>query len=127
MNAGLSVKYSLTGAFHASHGMQEAKARQDQAEASRQRATDEVKITIRQKYLKCQESIDRLEITERAIEQSEENYQITHNKYSQGLVILSDYLDADLALIQARINYATTRAESMIAYYELLESVGNLQ
>lgn len=127
MNAGVSVKYSLTGALHASHGMQEAKAQQVQAEANRQAATDQVKVTVRQKFLKCQESVERLAITERAIEQAEENYQITHNKYSQGLVILSDYLEADLALLQARINYATTRAESMIAYYELQESVGNLQ
>ena len=56
-----------------------------------------------------------------------ENFQISQNKYNQGLLILSDYLDADVALLRARIGYLTTRADSMIAYYELLDSIGSLQ
>lgn len=126
INAGVSVKWSITGAIHASHGMQEAKAKYAQAEASEKLAQDQVKVQIRQKYLKCQESLQKLTITERAIEQAQENFSITQNKYKQGLVILSDYLDADVALLQARINYATAQADSMIAYYELQESTGTL-
>lgn len=126
LNAGVSVKWSITGAIHAGHGVQEAKARYAQAEASEKLAQDQVKVQIRQKYLKCQESLQKLTITERAIEQAQENFSITQNKYKQGLVILSDYLDADVALLQARINYATAQADSMIAYYELQESTGTL-
>lgn len=127
LNGGISLKYSITGAIHANHSMQEAHALYEQAEASRQQATDDVKVSIRQKYLKSRESLERLAITSRAIEQAEENYQITQNKYKQGLVVLSDYLDADVALLQTRINYSTARSESMIAYYELQEVVGTLQ
>jgi outer membrane protein len=126
LNGGVSLKYSITGALHASHGMQEAKARMEQTEASRQLATDQVKVDIRGKYLNCQKSLEKLAITEKAIDQAEENYQISQNKYKQGLLILSDYLEADVMLLQARINYATARAESMIAYYELQNSVGTL-
>lgn len=126
LNGGVSLKYSITGALHASHGMQEAKSRIEQAEASRQLATDRVKVDIRGKYLNCQKSLEKLAITKKAIAQAEENYQISQNKYKNGLLILSDYLEADVALLQARINYATARAESMIAYYELQNSVGTL-
>jgi len=126
LNGGVSLKYSITRALHASHGMQEARSRVEQAEASRQLATDQVKVDIRGKYLNCQKSLEKLAITRKAIDQAEENYQISQNKYKNGLLILSDYLEADVALLQARINYATARAESMIAYYELQNSVGTL-
>jgi outer membrane protein len=126
LNGGVSLKYSITGALHASHGMQEARSRVEHAEASRQLATDQVKVDIRGKYLNCQKSLEKLAITKKAIDQAEENYQISQNKYKNGLLILSDYLEADVALLQARINYATARAESMIAYYELQNSVGTL-
>lgn len=126
LNGGVSLKYSITGALHASHGMQEAKSRIEQAEASRQLAVDQVKVDIRGKYLNCQKSLEKLAITKKAIDQAEENYQISQNKYKNGLLILSDYLEADVALLQARINYETARAESMIAYYELQNSVGTL-
>jgi outer membrane protein len=126
LNGGVSLKYSITGALHASHGMQEAKSRVEQAEASRQLTADQVKVDIRGKYLNCQKSLEKLAITKKAIDQAEENYQISQNKYKNGLLILSDYLEADVALLQARINYATARAESMIAYYELQNSIGTL-
>ncbi len=127
INAGVSVKWSITGAIHAGHATQEAKARLTQSEVSEKLTQDHVKVEIRQKYLKCQESLDKLAITERAIAQAEENFSISQNKYKQGLLILSDYLDADVALLQARINYATAKSDSMIAYYELQESTGTLQ
>ena len=127
VNGGLSLKYSITGAIHAKHSMHEAKARQDQATAYSQLATDQVKLDVRQKFLKSQEMLDKLAINERAIEQAQENFQISQNKYKQGLLILSDYLDADVALLRTKIDYFTTKAESMIAYYELQESMGTLQ
>ncbi|MBL0745095.1 TolC family protein [Chryseolinea lacunae] len=127
LNAGVSLKYSITGAIHAKHSMHEAKARYEQASAYQQIASDNVKVDIRQKYLKCQEMLDKLAINQRAIEQAQENFQISQNKYKQGLLILSDYLDADVALLRSQINYVTTKAESMIAYYELQESIGTLQ
>lgn len=127
LNAGLSLKYSITGAIHANHTMHEAKARYNQANAATALASDRVKVEIRQKFLKSQEWVEKLAINQRAIDQAEENFQLSQNKYKQGLLILSDYLDADVSLLRARIAYATTKAECMIAYYELEESIGTLQ
>lgn len=127
LNAGVSLKYSITGAIHASHGMQEAKARQEEAIATQQLAVDQTKVKVHQKYLKCVEQNEKLVITERSIVQAQENYQISQNKYGQGLLILSDYLDADTSLLQAQINHSTARADAVIAYYDLQESAGNLQ
>jgi len=127
LNAGVSLKYSITGAIHASHGMHEMRARQEEAVATRQLAIDQTKVKVHQKYLKCVEQNEKLVITERSIVQARENYQISQNKYGQGLLILSDYLDADTALLQAQINHSTARADAVIAYYDLQESAGNLQ
>jgi len=127
LNAGVSLKYSITGAIHASHSMQEAKARQEEAAATQQLAIDQTKVKVHQKYLKCVEQNEKLVITERSIVQARENYSISQNKYGQGLLILSDYLDADTALLQAQINHSTARADAVIAYYDLQESAGNLQ
>lgn len=126
LNAGVSFKYNVTGAIHARYVMREARSQHQQAEISEQLLKDQASIEIKRNYLKCHELLEKLSITNRAIEQALENFQITQNKYNQGLVILSDYLDADVLLLQARINHATTKAESMMAYYELQESIGSL-
>ncbi|MEO5976461.1 MAG: TolC family protein [Chryseolinea sp.] len=127
LNAGLSLKYSITGAVHATHLMREARAKVDQATTAEADRVDQVKVQIREKYLKYLEMQDKLVINEKTINQAEENFQISQNKYNQGLLILSDYLDADVTLLRARINYATSRAEAMVSYYALQESIGTLQ
>ncbi|HTF17016.1 MAG TPA: TolC family protein [Chryseolinea sp.] len=127
LNAGLSLKYSITGAFHATHGVREARARADQAASGQAMQEDAIRVQIRGKYLRYLEMQDKLVINDKSIKQAAENFQISDNKYNQGLMILSDYLDADVSLLRSRIDYATSRAETMVAYYELQESVGALQ
>jgi outer membrane protein TolC len=88
---------------------------------------DAIRVQIRGKYLRYLEMQDKLVINSKSITQAEENFQISDSKYNQGLMILSDYLDSDVARLRSRIDYTTNRAETMIAYYELQESIGALQ
>lgn len=127
LNGGLGLQYNLTGLFHNKHVVQEAKAKQHQAALSEQILNDQVKVDVREKFLNYQKSFEKIALNETAIEQAGENLTISKNKFDAGLMILSDYLEADVTLLQTRINYATAKAESMIAYYELQESTGNLK
>lgn len=127
LNAGLSLQYNLTGIFHGKHLVEEAKAQQQAAETAQQITYDEIRTEIKKDYLNYQKSLEKIRLTQQAIEQAQENYTITQNKFNAGLVILSDYLDADVTLLQAQINFATAKAENMIAYYKLQESTGSIQ
>lgn len=126
LNAGISLKYSLTGAIHAAHVMHAASARQKQVEASQRITSDQISLDVKRKYLNVIKAQEKLVLMQQAIEQAQENFDITKNKFTIGLVILSDYLDADVLLLQAQINYATAKADGMIAYLELQESAGKI-
>ncbi|MBT1706223.1 TolC family protein [Chryseosolibacter indicus] len=126
LNGGLALQYNLSNVFHNKHQIQEAKAKQLQAELSAKIVNDQAKIDVRKKFLNYQKSLEKIELSKRSIEQAQENFNISKNKYNAGLMILSDYLDADVTLLQKQIDYATAKAESMIAYYELEESTGTL-
>jgi outer membrane protein TolC len=127
LNAGLSLQWNITGAIHSKHVINEARAREQKTKLSEQISNDQVRSQIKEKFLNYQKSLEKIRLSEQAIVQAEENFKITKNKYEAGLVILSDYLDADVTLLQTRIDMATARSERMIAYYELEESVGNIQ
>lgn len=127
LNGGIGLQYNFSGAFHSRHQVQEAKANQHRAEISSQITNDQIRMEIRNKFLNYQKSLEKIRVTQRAIAQAEENFNISKNKFNAGLMILSDYLDADVILLQTQINYATARAEGMIAYYELEESTANIQ
>lgn len=125
LNAGVSLKYSITGAIHASHKMKEAKAHMEQVAAAQKEIDNNVRMEIKKRYLEYQQKQEKLVINSRAIEQAQENFMIAENKYNNGLLLLSDYLEANSLMLLSKINYATTRSEVMVAYYELQESMGN--
>jgi outer membrane protein TolC len=127
LNGGIGFQYNLTGAFHSRHMIQEAKAQQRKAELAQQITTDEVRSEIKKNFLNYQTAIEKIRLSRLTIEQAQENYNIVKNKFNAGLVIMSDYLDADVTLLQAKINLTTAQAESMIAYYDLKESTGSIQ
>lgn len=127
LNAGLALQYNLSNIFYSKHNIQEAKAKQYQAELSVKMVNDKVKLDVKRRFLNYQKSLEKIQLSKRAIEQAQENFNISKNKFNAGLMILSDYLDADVILLQSQIDYATAKSESMIAYYELEESTGNIQ
>jgi outer membrane protein len=127
LNGGIGLQYNLTGALNSRHLIQEAKAQQRKAELAQQITNDQVRGEIKKNFLNYQTAIEKIRLSRLAIEQAQENYNIVKNKFNAGLVIMSDYLDADVTLLQAKINFATAQAESMIAYYDLEESIGSIQ
>lgn len=127
LNGGLSLSYNLTGLINTKHRMQEATAHQRQVEVSTEIVNDQIKLEVRRKVLEYQKSLEKIELNKKSIEQAQENYNISKNKFGAGLMITSDYLEADVTLLQTQINYATAKAESMIAWYELQQATGNIE
>ena len=48
-----------------------------------------------------------------AIEQAAENYKITKNKYDNSLVTTTDLLEAEVAQLQTKLNFAFAKADAM--------------
>ena len=60
----------------------------------------------------------------KAVEQSDENYRITKNKYDNSLVTTTDLLDADVAQVQSRIDYEAAKADAVVAFKRLEQTAG---
>ncbi|MEI9934985.1 MAG: TolC family protein [Ferruginibacter sp.] len=68
----------------------------------------------------------KIDVYQKAIDQSVENYRITKNKYDNALETTTDLLDADVAELQAKLNYANAKADAVVAYNKLLQTAGLL-
>lgn len=62
----------------------------------------------------------------KAEQQAQENYRITKNKYDNGLATITELLDANVMLLQTRLNISGARADAVLAYYKLLATAGTL-
>ena len=125
-NIGLGVKYSLSSLWKTNSKVQQAKAREQQVIANEAILDDEIHLSINKAYQDYLSGLKKIEVYNKALEQANENYRISKNKYNNSLLTLTDILDADVAQLQAKLNLIFAKADVELAYQTLLQRAGML-
>ena len=71
-------------------------------------------------------AVKKIDVFVLAIDQAEENYRISKNKYDNKLLTLTELIDAEVALLQTRINHTEAKADAYAAYKKLQTTAGVL-
>jgi len=127
VNIGVGVQYSLSSLWKTKAKLQQAKAREQQMQADEEALDENVHYQINEAYQGYLQSIEKIRVYAKAIDQATENYKITKNKYDNSLVTTTELLDADVAQLQTRLNHTAARADALVAYNRLLQAAGLLQ
>ncbi|HTE27106.1 TolC family protein [Flavitalea sp.] len=125
-NVGVGLSYSLSSLWKNAAVVDQAKSRQLQVEASAIMLADGIRMEVNQAYYNYTLSLQKIETYQSAVTQAEENYRITKNKYDNALMTTTDLLDADVAQLQAKLNFAFAEADASAAYSKLLQATGTL-
>jgi outer membrane protein len=123
---GAGLKYNIGSLWKTDAKVEQAKAREKQLRAGAESLNDNIRLEINQAYENYLLSEKKIDVYFRAIDQATENYKITKNKYDNNLLTTTDLLDADLASLQAKLNYAYAKADAVVAYNKLLQTAGLL-
>lgn len=126
VNLGLGVQYSLSSLWKNDAKVKQAEAREKQLAASEESLADAIRLEVAQAYQNYLLSRKKIEVYETAIAQAAENYRIINNKYQNSLATTTELLDADVAQLQARLNYAFAKSDALVAYNRLLQAAGIL-
>ena len=124
VNIGVGIKYDLGSLWKTKSKIVQAQAREKQITANQASLDDAVRLNVNKDYENFLLSRKKIEVYERAVAQSTENYRITKNKYDNNLVNTTDLLDANVSLLQSKINLAVAKADVLMAYDVLLEASG---
>lgn len=126
VNAGVGLSYSPSSLWKSGTKVAEAKARLAEAEAGQALLEDGIRLQVTQAYEAWLLSRKKIEVYQSAVEQAEENYRIVRNKNLNALATTTELLDADVAQLQAKLNYAFAKADAAAAYKNLLHAAGLL-
>ena len=85
---------------------------------------DGVLLDVTQSYLTVNQTNERAAVARKGVEQAEENYRVTNERYKKGLNVNSDLLDAEVALLQAKLNYTQSLIEYELSSARLSRSIG---
>jgi outer membrane protein TolC len=126
LNVGVGMQYNVGSLWKTSAKVEAAKAKLHQAEAMEGIASDQLRMEVARAYQTYTLSINKARVYAQTVVQADENYRITKNKYDNNLATTTDLLDADVAQLQARLNFAFSKADAMVAYKKLQKSAGVL-
>lgn len=126
INVGVGVSYDLGALYKNGAKERSAKTQERIQEIKRAELDDDIQTEVFQAYNNYTHQLKRLDVLQKAIEQAEENYRITKNKYDNALATATELFDADVAQLQARINMANAKADAAVAYNKIYETVGVL-
>lgn len=126
VNIGVGVKYNIASLWKGKAKVREAEARVSELAATQAQLGNDVKLEVTRQYLSLISSQKKTEVYRQAIEQADENYRITKNKYDNSLATTTELLDADVAQLEAKVNLIYARADEAALYTQLLESAGLL-
>lgn len=126
VNVGVGLKYNLSSLWKTGSKVDDAKNELNAVKINEEMLTDNIHVQVNQAFENYVVSTKKIEMYEKAIEQADENYRITKNKHENSLATTTDLLEADVAQLQAKLNYTSAKADAVVSYNKLLETAGVL-
>ena len=127
VNIGVGVSYNIASLWKTKVKVQSAEARVKEMQATEDLMNDNIRLQVNKAYLNWLSSQKRIDVYAKAVQQAEENYRITKNKYNNSLATTTDLLEADVAQLQAHLNYVFAKADAVVAYNQLLHAAGETE
>lgn len=121
---GLTLSWNIGNLWTNKNKVAEATIQKRETEISKSIFLDQVKLEINKDYQNYQQALDKIEVLNTAINQAQENDDIVQSKYNNNIASVTDRIDADTQLYQAKINLEIAKADAELAYYNLLKSSG---
>ncbi|WP_317132112.1 TolC family protein [Pedobacter westerhofensis] len=123
---GLKAQYNISSLYHNKHKVEAGKLHISEAEIQSEAVADNVNQEVKSLLIKYGESLNRITVKEKTIDQSLVNYRIVSTKYFNQLALLTDLLDADNLLTASRFDLITAQTDALTIYYRLLYATGKL-
>ncbi len=104
--------------------VREARANLDAAREEQRKLRLALDLEVEQARLELKAASERLEVTRQAVAQASESANLTRARFEQGAALATQLMDAETALVGARVRRAEAQADQRIAQAALRKAVG---
>lgn len=123
-NLGIGLQYNLANLWKKNTKLIKAKAMDERIEASRHMVLDAARIQVNKDFQGYLVSLKKVDVYQKAVEQAEENFRITNNKFNNSLATITELLEAEVAQMQTKLNLQSAKADVVMAHKKLLFTTG---
>eukprot|EP00386_Alphamonas_edax_P013046 GDKI01040461.1.p1 GENE.GDKI01040461.1~~GDKI01040461.1.p1 ORF type:complete len:439 (+),score=-33.75 GDKI01040461.1:57-1373(+) len=123
---GATVSWNVASLWTNKNKISEAKIQQQEIGIQKDILTDQLKTEINRNYQNYLLAVKRIDVLQASIAQATENDRLLASKYNNNIASVTDRIDAETLLYQAKINLDLAKADARLAYYTLLKSTGKI-
>jgi len=103
-----------------------SRAKENQAIGTARELNDQITLEIKNAYLILQEAEKQIAVSQQVIEQAEENFRISEERYKESVATSTEVLDAQTLLTKAKSEYANALGDYNINYAKLQRAMGTI-
>lgn len=122
--AGVMVQWDLWDGKLTRGRVNEAQANLEATREEERKLRLAIGLEVEQARLEFKAATERLAVLEAAVAQAQESVEVTRSRFEQGLMIAAQLIDAETALIAARVRRAEAEADQRIAIAALRKALG---
>lgn len=100
------------------------RAMENQALDQTKELNDQIALEIKNAYLVAEEAQSQISVSQKVIDQAEENFRISEARYKERVARSTEVLDAQTLLTRAKSEYANALADYNIAFVRLQRAMG---
>ncbi len=126
-DVGVSLSWDIWNWGATKHQSEQAEAVHSQTRFALEQLKDNVSLEVHQSYLTLVQSQQKITVASTAINQAEENYRMTREKFTQGTASNTELLDAEIALLQSQLHYTVALVDDELAHARFARVMGREQ
>jgi len=123
---GIKVQYSIDNLYKSKHTIARAQVVSSQAKEKAEMKKDEIYLQVREVYLQQQQALESVETAEHNIIKTTETVRVIRSSYLNQESLLTDLLEAENALLEAKFNLTTAQTNVKVTHIRLLAIIGIL-
>lgn len=117
--AGIGVSYNISALYKGHKKIRQSQAALRQSEEELAEAEEHTSDAIQSTYTDFETALTELSTQKKSVELANQRYQVTENRYANGLALLTDMLDASNTKLEAELSLADADLNIIYHYFTL--------
>jgi len=126
-DVGVTLQWNIWDWYATGHQTAQAEAALRQSEAGIVQLNDAVTLDVAQQYFNTQTAKEKVEVAFEGMDQAQESYRMTSEKFKNGIASNTEMLDAETALLQAKLTHTQAVVDCTLAIARLKRAVGEIE
>jgi outer membrane protein TolC len=122
--AGVKINYRLFEGHRTEADVAIAMAKLATIQAQREKVELGIDLEVKQADLSYRQAVQRLQVTEKMVEQAEESARLSRTRFKEGVILSSDLIDVEMRLTDALVRQSVARANIKVAKADLRRAMG---